>query len=127
MLMNLWKRMRDQKGFTLIELIFVVIILAVLTGVALINLGGTEDDAKLAAVKADFHTLATAIKVYKVKTGAFPTAITDLLADSGTYKAMLDADVTEPDGIVYTLTPNADKTTVILSANTSPPYSVTIK
>ncbi|HOJ79146.1 MAG TPA: type II secretion system protein, partial [Bacillota bacterium] len=57
--------LKDQKGFTLIELVFAVIILAVLAGVALINLGSTEDDAKNARVEADLRTISTAIKVYK--------------------------------------------------------------
>lgn len=96
-MMKLLRKIHEEKGFTLIELIFVVIILAVLAGVALINLGSSEDDAKEAAVKADLRTLATALKVYKAKTGSFPaSSLDDLATASGSYQPMLDEIPVDP-------------------------------
>ncbi|HYH03921.1 MAG TPA: prepilin-type N-terminal cleavage/methylation domain-containing protein [Bacillota bacterium] len=112
MLMNLLRKMRDQKGFTLIELIFVVIILAVLSGVALINLGGSEEDAKIAVAKADLRTIATAVKVYKAKTNAYPTNLDALVTASGSYKPMLDEKLKDPNGNFYNVVSSNNSTTI---------------
>jgi prepilin-type N-terminal cleavage/methylation domain-containing protein len=125
MFFKLLNKMRSQKGFTLLELIFVVIILAVLAGVALINLGGSDDDAKLAAVKTDMQSIATALKVYKAKIGEFPATLSALTSASGTYKAMLDSEPTQPSGSSYTYE-YISGTGVTLSS-TKPAYSLTIK
>ena len=90
------KILRKEKGFTLIELIIAVAILAVLAGMALLNSGITENDARDAVLEADFHTLATAIKVYKIKTGSLPADLNALTVDSGQYKAMIDAVPDDP-------------------------------
>jgi general secretion pathway protein G len=116
MLIKLLKKMRSQKGFTLIELIFVVVILAILAGVALINLGGADDDAKSAAIKTDFRTLATAIKVYKTKTNAFPDTLDVLTSDSGKYHAMIDSVPKDPSASIatqtYTYTSSSSSVTI---------------
>jgi prepilin-type N-terminal cleavage/methylation domain-containing protein len=122
MLIKLLKKMCSQKGFTLIELIFVVVILAILAGVALINLGGTDNDAKKAAIKTDFRTLATAIKVYKAKKNNFPNTLADLATDSDPYKAMIDSVPNDPSAStvqVYTYASSSDLVTISASNGTN--------
>lgn len=108
------KMLKREDGFTLIEIVFVVIILAILAGVALLSFGGLDTQAKDSVVEADFRTLATALKVYKAQTGAFPTALSDLETASGNYEPVLDSvpedpynpgnpyeyDDTDPDAVV---------------------------
>jgi prepilin-type N-terminal cleavage/methylation domain-containing protein len=120
MFIKLLQKMRSQKGFTLIELVFVVVILAILAGVALINLGGTDVDAKKAAVKSDMRTLATAIKVYKAKKNSFPNTLADLATDSDPYKAMIDAepdDASADSSTSYGYTSSTDLATITCAKN----------
>jgi prepilin-type N-terminal cleavage/methylation domain-containing protein len=49
-----------RRGFTLIEMVSVLIVLAVLTAIALPRLTRTKDQAILASMKSDLHNLATA-------------------------------------------------------------------
>jgi len=100
------RMLKGQKGFTLIELVFVVIILAVLAGIALLSLGSTEEDAKAAAVKADFRALATAIKVFRVKEGSYPASLADLITSGTHYQPMLDEIPADPYGTAYGYTDN---------------------
>ena len=112
MLMNLLRKLRDQKGFTLIELIFVVIILAVLSGIALINLGNSEEEAKIAVAKADLRTIATAVKYYKAKNNTYPADFTALITASGTYTPMLDEELKDPNGNPYKITGDNNSATI---------------
>lgn len=53
-----------KKGFTMIELIFVIVILGILAAVAVPRLAATRDDARLAAVKTDIGTFLNAIPAW---------------------------------------------------------------
>lgn len=121
------KILKDQRGFTLMELIIVVTILAVLAGVALLNTGGIDDDAKVSAAKTDIATLATAAKVYKIKTGNLPANLAALAADNGNYKAMLDSipkDATDTTQNYSFTVDNTAKTVTIATHDNLYPYVV---
>jgi prepilin-type N-terminal cleavage/methylation domain-containing protein len=51
--------MKIQKGFTIIELVVVIAIIAILAAIVLINVAGYINKGKDAAIKSDMHTLIT--------------------------------------------------------------------
>jgi len=64
----------DQKGFTLIEIMLVVIIIGALAAMVVPRLTGRSEQAKRAVAKADIEALlATALKLYELDNGNFPT------------------------------------------------------
>jgi len=66
------KKMR--KGFSLIELMFVVAIIVILAAVIIPNFTGITDRSKTARVSEDFSNFATALELYRGDWGTFPTA-----------------------------------------------------
>ncbi len=64
----------NQSGFSLIEILLVVIIIGTLSAMVLPRLMGRSDQARSAAAKADVEVnIATALKLYELDNGFFPT------------------------------------------------------
>ena len=62
-----------KKGFTMIELIFVIVILGILASVAVPRLAATREDAEISAIVANLRTLISDINTYYVVKGEFNT------------------------------------------------------
>ena len=60
-----------KKGFTMIELIFVIVILGILASVAIPRLAGTRTDAEIAATVANLRTLVSDVASYYAVKGEF--------------------------------------------------------
>ena len=60
-----------KKGFTMIELIFVIVILGILASVAIPRLAGTRTDAEIATTVANLRTLLSDLNSYYAVKGEF--------------------------------------------------------
>jgi general secretion pathway protein G len=65
--------MKNQKGFTLIEIMVVVIILGLLAGLVLPKILGREEEARLSSAKLQIKALENALDGYKLDNGSYPT------------------------------------------------------
>ena len=61
-----------KKGFTMIELIFVIVILGILASVAIPRLAATREDAEISAAVANLRTLVNDVTAYYTAKGEFP-------------------------------------------------------
>ncbi len=65
--------MKNRKGFTLVELMLVVIIIGTLVAMVMPRLAGRTEEAKRAAAKADIEAnIASALDLYEIDHGAYP-------------------------------------------------------
>jgi len=58
---------RGQAGFTLIEMLIVIILLGILAAIIIPQVSVTTDDAKLSALKSDLTSMRNAIELYYVQ------------------------------------------------------------
>ena len=73
--------MRFKLGFTLVEIMLVVIIIGALAAMIVPRLSGRSEQARTAVAKADIQTnIATALKMYELDNGMFPTTAQGLQA-----------------------------------------------
>ncbi len=103
-------RRRVQKGFTLIELMVVLLIIGVLAALIVPNVLDRADDARATAAKTDVNNLMQALKLYKLDNQRYPTAEQGLQAlltkpTSGpvpsNWKSYLDKLPNDPWGRAY--------------------------
>ena len=70
----------DEGGFTLVELMAVVVIIGILAAIAIPNYIGQQDKAKDAAAMAQLRTAATSQQLYYVDQNAYAGTTTELEA-----------------------------------------------
>ena len=77
----------SSAGFTLIEIMVVVVILGILGALIVPNIISRPDEARVSAAKLDIGRIGTALDLYRMDNGNYPSS------DQG-----LDALVNEPNG-----------------------------
>lgn len=66
-------RLHGTAGFTLIELMVVIVILGLLAAIVVPNVVGRTDQARYTAAEAQIEVLKNALKLYKLDNGFYPT------------------------------------------------------
>ena len=72
--------LKNAKGFTLIELMVVVVILGILASLIVPRFMGRTDEARQVKARVDISALETGLKLYKLDNGNYPTTEQGLAA-----------------------------------------------
>ena len=64
---------KNSRGFTLIELMVVIVILGILAGLIVPRIMGRPEEAKQLKAKLTIESLETSLRLYKLDNGAYPT------------------------------------------------------
>ncbi|WP_297910856.1 type II secretion system major pseudopilin GspG [Thiomonas sp.] len=101
---------RRPRGFTLIELMVVLVIMGVLAALIVPNIIGRTDEARVTAARTDIGTIMQALKLYKLDNGIYPSQEQGLQAlvakpstppIPGNWKPYLEKLPTDPWGRPY--------------------------
>lgn len=63
-----------QRGFTIIEILVVIVILGILATTVTLSLVGQADEARISKAKSDIQTFEKALEIYKLHNGFYPSS-----------------------------------------------------
>ena len=66
-------RCRFERGFTLIEIMVVMVILGILAGLIIPRIMGRPEEARRTKAQIQIESIETALKLYKLDNGSYPT------------------------------------------------------
>ena len=98
------KNIKNQ-GFTLVELLIVIVIIAILTVVSLVAYNGLQNKAKTSAAKSTVDSVAKKAELYNTEEGKYPAKISVLTgADTKKSYYIAPANVTELGSTAFSST-----------------------
>lgn len=113
------RRVRNHRGFTLIELMVVVAIIGILVAIVVPLLANVSARARVAKAQADVRSIAAAVTIYTTHMGVLPPSIAAVAApatnaDGQTAGPFLPSVPTPPNAWTpYAYVPAADGTFTI--------------
>jgi len=90
------KYMEKRKGFTLVELLIVIIIIGVLASSMLLVVGNAEDKAEATVIVSDMRSMKSAVTLFKLKEGRWPVLASVTNSETGFGGIHLAGDIEIP-------------------------------
>lgn len=112
-------KLKNEKGFTLVELLIVISILGILSTITVQSFSGKTDEAKKVKANSNVQIINSAIDIYKIDhKGNLPPhdsweKLMDALTSKDEYGPYLKSEVKDSDGYKY----KVDPTTCVISAD----------
>jgi general secretion pathway protein G len=72
-----------ERGFTLVELLIVIVILGILAGIVVFAVGNLTSNAKTNACSTEKSTIVAALEAYKAQNGSYPANMAALTGGTG--------------------------------------------
>jgi len=84
------RKNRRNAGFTLVEMLLVMMIIGVLATVVVVNFTGLGQRTRIDATRASITSIKTAIQTFEITTGNYPKSLEELTAPIGNSPPLLD-------------------------------------
>lgn len=67
-------KQRLTRGFTIVELLIVIVVIAILAAITIVAFNGVQDRARYTSMKSDLDSIHKALEMYKVDHGDYPNS-----------------------------------------------------
>jgi len=126
--MQKMKQLRKQGGFTMVELMVIVVVLLILGGVGYSAFNGAGDRARTSSIMQGMKEQSSALERYRSDTGCFPKKLSSLFdkAKNTTTDTYCGLDVTAKWQDPYTNVAQLDATDGVKTDNFAPGAVMTI-
>lgn len=84
-LTNIKSKIQSERGFTIVELLIVVVVIAILAAITIVSYNGITRSANDSAAKQQASTVAKKIESYQAKEGRYPVNATELVNAAESY------------------------------------------
>lgn len=68
----------NRKGFTIVELLIVIVVIAILATITIVAFNGIQERANETAVRSDVRSLQQKMEIFRVDNGRYPTTVAEL-------------------------------------------------
>jgi prepilin-type N-terminal cleavage/methylation domain-containing protein len=112
-------KLRNSKGFTLIELMVVIVVIGILAGIAIPRFMGAQDRSRIGAAESDINAMRQALGLYEIDHSSYD------LGTINSYPDLVDALV-DPNLNAYMSLPDTNNFTWGSYAGTDTSYTLVI-
>ncbi len=78
------KKLKDERGFTIVELLIVIVIIAILAAIVIVAYNGIQARANTSAAQQAANTLSKKVEAYNAIKSEYPKVTTTFVADMAT-------------------------------------------
>lgn len=98
-LKSIVNKAKDTRGFTIVELLIVIVVIGILATITIVAYNGVTDRAKTSSAQAAAKTVVNKAAVMQAETGDYPDALADLTgASSGASYYIPSGSISVSDG-----------------------------
>jgi uncharacterized protein (TIGR02145 family)/prepilin-type N-terminal cleavage/methylation domain-containing protein len=114
---------KTSLGFTIVELIVVIVVIGILAAITIVSYTGVTSRANIAVMQSDLSNSANQLKIYQATYGSYPTALTNNCPSLPTADTTLCLK-TSPNN-TYTYTSNGTTFSLVETNSNGTAYNVT--
>ncbi len=86
MTLNNIRKMKDERGFTIVELLIVIVVIAILAAIVIVAYTGVTNNARNSKYKQDAASIQKVAETIQADTGSYPTTLSAFQTGSSTTK-----------------------------------------
>ncbi len=87
---SMWAN-KKQTGFTIVELLIVIVVVGILAAIVIVAYNGLQKRAQLASLQSETHSNMTKLEIYQADYDTYPVSITDCPAPAATNICLIPA------------------------------------
>lgn len=120
--------MKSRSGFTIVELLIVIVVIAILAAISIVAYNGIQNRANDSAVQSDLSSAAKKLAIYKIDNGEYPTGTTSSLIRDAleTIDMKMNASAIRSDAasVLYIAQPNGENYALLSGSKSGKTYYI---